>query len=119
MDFTPSSQRGRWNTLWSLVRMSPLSISASIAGKIADTHGYRFMFQVTAAIYALGALVYSPLLALVPRREGAPKKEAKATALEEGKAATATKGSDLVDQVEAETSPEVIGISSMVLIGLA
>lgn len=116
MDFTPSSQRGRWNTLWSLVSTTPLSISSSIAGKIADAHGYQYMFQITAAIYLVGAAVYSPLLALVPRKEGGTLQEGKtettkrnkAEALEEGKgqAAKAAEG-------KAAADPKLKGKASM------
>merc|ERR1719265_2821670 len=70
MDFTPSSQRGRWNTLESFASTT-WSGSAFIGGLISDSHDYRFTFLITGGVYALAALLYSPLLMLVPRKEDA------------------------------------------------
>jgi len=69
MDFTPSSQRGRWNAVESLTSMT-WSGSAFAGGLLSDSHDYRFTFAITALVYACACLVYLPLLWLVPRREG-------------------------------------------------
>mmetsp|Transcript_53931 Transcript_53931/g.125422 ORF Transcript_53931/g.125422 Transcript_53931/m.125422 type:complete len:449 (+) Transcript_53931:101-1447(+) len=68
MDFTPSSQRGRWNAVESLNSVT-WSGSAFVGGLLSDSHDYRFTFLVTAGIYAVAMVVYAPLLWLVPRRE--------------------------------------------------
>jgi len=68
MDCTPSSQRGRWNAVQSFTSMT-WSGSAFLGGLSADSHDYRFTFLITAFVYATACVVYSPLLALVPRRE--------------------------------------------------
>jgi len=68
MDFTPSSQRGRWNAIESLTSMT-WSGSAFLGGLLSDSHDCRFTFLITALIYATGCLTYSPLLGIVPRRE--------------------------------------------------
>lgn len=69
MDFTPSSQRGRWNAVESFTGMT-WSGSAFIGGILSDSRDYRYTFRITASVYAVACLVYSPLLGLVPRREG-------------------------------------------------
>eukprot|EP00931_Biecheleriopsis_adriatica_P031168 TRINITY_DN18302_c0_g1_i2.p1 TRINITY_DN18302_c0_g1~~TRINITY_DN18302_c0_g1_i2.p1 ORF type:complete len:515 (+),score=76.40 TRINITY_DN18302_c0_g1_i2:33-1577(+) len=68
MDYTPSSQRGMWNSIESLTSMT-WSGSAFIGGLLSDGHDYRFTFLITALVYATACLVYAPLLVLVPRRE--------------------------------------------------
>lgn len=68
MDFTPSSQRGMWNAVESLTSIT-WSGSAFIGGLLSDAHDYRFTFLLTAMVYGLGCICYSPLLVLVPRRE--------------------------------------------------
>merc|ERR1719433_2197421 len=68
MDVTPSSQRGRWNAVQSFTSMT-WSGSAFLGGLSADSHDYRFTFLITAFVYALCCVIYSPLLALVPRKE--------------------------------------------------
>jgi len=68
MDFTPSSQRGRWNAVQSFTSMT-WSGSAFLGGLSADCHDYRFTFLITAFVYATACVVYSPLLVLVPRKE--------------------------------------------------
>mmetsp|Transcript_110402 Transcript_110402/g.235786 ORF Transcript_110402/g.235786 Transcript_110402/m.235786 type:complete len:515 (+) Transcript_110402:57-1601(+) len=70
MDYTPSSQRGRWNAVQSFTSMT-WSGSAFFGGLLSDSHDYRFTFLITALVYATGCLVYAPLLSLVPRREAA------------------------------------------------
>lgn len=69
MDFTPSSQRGRWNAVESFTSMT-WSGSAFFGGWLSDAHDYRFTFLITAFLYAVGCLVYAPALKLVPRHEG-------------------------------------------------
>ena len=44
-------------------------MSALFGGYIADFHSYRFTFGITAFLYFVSALVYAPLLWLVPRSE--------------------------------------------------
>jgi len=68
MDFTPSSQRGRWNAVQSFTSMT-WSGSAFFGGLLADSHDYRFTFLITALVYGIACVAYSPLLFLVPRRE--------------------------------------------------
>jgi len=70
MDYTPSSRRGLWNAVESFTSMT-WSGSAFLGGMLSDFHDYRFTFLITALVYALGCLVYSPLLVLVPRNEEA------------------------------------------------
>lgn len=70
MDFTPSSQRGRWNAVESLTSMT-WSGSAFIGGLLSDAHDYRYTFLITALVYATACVIYSPLLRIVPRREAA------------------------------------------------
>lgn len=66
MDYTPSSQRGLWNSIESLTSMT-WSGSAFIGGLLSDGHDYRFTFLITAFVYGTACLVYAPLLVLVPR----------------------------------------------------
>merc|ERR1712113_773531 len=70
MDFTPSSQRGKWNAVESLTSMT-WSGSAFVGGLISDSHDCRYTFLITALVYATGCVVQTPLLWLVPRREAA------------------------------------------------
>jgi len=66
-DFTPSSQRGRWNAVETLSG-SVWSGSAFIGGYMADHYSYATTFLLTAAVYAFACLIYSPLLFIVPRK---------------------------------------------------
>ncbi len=68
MDFVPSNQRGRWNSLESLSAMT-WSGSALIGGYLMDTHDYRFTFVITGWIYMGACAMRIPLLWLVPRKE--------------------------------------------------
>eukprot|EP00441_Pelagodinium_beii_P024712 CAMPEP_0197666836 /NCGR_PEP_ID=MMETSP1338-20131121/64108_1 /TAXON_ID=43686 ORGANISM="Pelagodinium beii, Strain RCC1491" /NCGR_SAMPLE_ID=MMETSP1338 /ASSEMBLY_ACC=CAM_ASM_000754 /LENGTH=385 /DNA_ID=CAMNT_0043245943 /DNA_START=141 /DNA_END=1298 /DNA_ORIENTATION=- len=68
MDFTPSSQRGLWNSIESLTSMT-WSGSAFIGGLLSDAHDYRFTFFITGLVYAIACCFYLPLLWLVPRKE--------------------------------------------------
>lgn len=69
-DFTPSSQRGRWNAVETLSG-SVWSGSAFIGGYLADQGGYAFTFLITAGIYAFACGVYSPLIWIVPKHSAA------------------------------------------------
>jgi len=42
--------------------------SAFIGGYMADHYSYATTFLLTAAVYALACLIYSPLLCIVPRK---------------------------------------------------
>jgi len=68
MDYTPSTQRGLWNAIGTLMGAT-WSGSAFIGGLLSDSHDYRFTFMVTGAVYFSACVVYSPLLCIVPRRE--------------------------------------------------
>jgi MFS family permease len=68
MDFVPSNQRGRWNSIESLSAMT-WSGSALIGGYLMDTHDYRYTFVITGWIYLFACILRLPLLVLVPRRE--------------------------------------------------
>eukprot|EP00397_Hematodinium_sp_SG-2012_P016721 GEMP01017070.1.p1 GENE.GEMP01017070.1~~GEMP01017070.1.p1 ORF type:complete len:487 (+),score=76.34 GEMP01017070.1:172-1632(+) len=70
MDYTPSSQRGRWNAVESFSSVT-WSGSAFLGGYIVDNNDYRAPFIVTACLYAVASAVYFPLLYLVPRNEQA------------------------------------------------
>ncbi|CAJ1333088.1 unnamed protein product [Effrenium voratum] len=63
-DYTPSSQRGRWNALETL-SSGVWSGSAFIGGYMADHYDYRFTFLVTAVVYAVACTIYSPLMFIV------------------------------------------------------
>ncbi|CAD7956077.1 unnamed protein product [Amoebophrya sp. A120] len=67
MDYTPSSQRGKWNAVESFTSIT-WSGSAFLGGYIADVQDYRQTFRYTGFIYLVGTLIYSPLLFLVPRK---------------------------------------------------
>lgn len=86
MDFTPSSQRGRWNAIESVTSMT-WSGSAFLGGILADAKDYRFTFMITALLYSLGCVAYVPLVALVPRQEA--RLERAATAIDIAGAAPA------------------------------
>eukprot|EP00928_Gymnodinium_smaydae_P045613 TRINITY_DN30382_c0_g2_i1.p1 TRINITY_DN30382_c0_g2~~TRINITY_DN30382_c0_g2_i1.p1 ORF type:complete len:516 (+),score=55.00 TRINITY_DN30382_c0_g2_i1:83-1630(+) len=89
MDFTPSSQRGRWNAVQSFTSMT-WSGSAVFGGLLADSHDYRFTFLITGFIYATACLMYFPLLALVPRREDSAATQSQESARELTSIAAAT-----------------------------
>ena len=68
MDFVPSDQRGRWNSIESLSAMT-WSGSAVVGGYLMDSHDYRYTFTITAWIYLAACLMRIPLLWLVPKQE--------------------------------------------------
>mmetsp|Transcript_15111 Transcript_15111/g.32571 ORF Transcript_15111/g.32571 Transcript_15111/m.32571 type:complete len:494 (-) Transcript_15111:330-1811(-) len=68
MDFTPSTRRGLWNAVESFT-MITWSGSAFLGGLLSDSHDYRFTFLITALVYGIACVIYSPLLGLVPRKE--------------------------------------------------
>lgn len=68
MDFVPSDQRGRWNSLESLSAMT-WSGSAVLGGYLMDSHDYRFTFVITGYIYLAACCMRIPLLWMVPRKE--------------------------------------------------
>jgi MFS family permease len=68
MDFTPKSQRARWQSLGSIVRFGWCG-SAALGGVLADAYGYSHTFLVTAAIQLLAVLIQLLLVPIVPRSE--------------------------------------------------
>jgi hypothetical protein len=68
MDFVPSDQRGRWNSIESISAMT-WSGSAVIGGYLMDSHDYRFTFVITGWIYLVACCLRTPLLFLVPKQE--------------------------------------------------
>lgn len=68
MDFVPSHQRGRWNSIESLSAMT-WSGSAVIGGYLMDSHDYRYTFVITGWIYLGACVLRIPLLFLVPKNE--------------------------------------------------
>jgi MFS family permease len=68
MDFVPSDQRGRWNSLESISAMT-WSGSAVLGGYMMDSHDYRYTFVITAWIYLAACVLRIPLLFLVPKQE--------------------------------------------------
>lgn len=68
MDYTPSTQRGMWNAIGSLMGAT-WSGSAFLGGLLSDSHDYRFTFLVTGGVYLAACVMYAPLLCIVPLRE--------------------------------------------------
>lgn len=68
MDFVPSDERGRWNSIESISAMT-WSGSAVIGGYLMDSHDYRYTFVITAWIYLIACVFRIPLLWLVPKKE--------------------------------------------------
>ena len=68
MDFVPSDQRGRWNSIESISAMT-WSGSAVIGGYLMDSHDYRYTFVITGWIYLVACCLRTPLLFLVPKNE--------------------------------------------------
>lgn len=64
-DYVPKASRARWNTLDSFKRAS-WSGSAYLGGWLITRLGYERTFLVTAATQAVGTLMLTPLLYLVP-----------------------------------------------------
>ncbi|CEM24414.1 unnamed protein product [Vitrella brassicaformis CCMP3155] len=67
-DFVSSKNRGKWTSLQSLIT-STWAASALFGGWLADTKDYRFTFQITALVYMLANVIYTPLVCLVPKSE--------------------------------------------------
>lgn len=57
--------RGRWAALQSISRFS-WSGSAILGGLLADSHDYRYTFLITGFIYLTSAVLYVPLVFMVP-----------------------------------------------------
>mmetsp|Transcript_133663 Transcript_133663/g.298152 ORF Transcript_133663/g.298152 Transcript_133663/m.298152 type:complete len:488 (-) Transcript_133663:28-1491(-) len=71
MDCVDTKFRGRWSALQSISRFS-WSGSAILGGLLADSHDYRYTFLFTGFIYATSAVLYLPLVFLVPARPDTP-----------------------------------------------
>lgn len=66
MDHVSARNRGKWAALNSLNRAT-WSGSSFIGGLIADAHGYRASFNVTAVIFVFAGMAYTPLTCIIPR----------------------------------------------------
>lgn len=66
MDLITTEMRGRWSSIQSIAGFS-WSGSAFIGGWIAQAHGYRFSFFVTALVYTFSGLLYLPLYWIYPK----------------------------------------------------
>lgn len=66
MDLITTEMRGRWSSIQSIAGFS-WSGSAFIGGWIAQAHGYRFSFFVTALVYTFSGLLYLPLFYIYPK----------------------------------------------------
>jgi len=67
MDCVDSKYRGRWSAIQSISRFS-WSGSAILGGLLADSHDYRYTFFITAIVYTISAVLYTPLLFWVPEQ---------------------------------------------------
>eukprot|EP00923_Selenidium_pygospionis_P037680 GHVN01066016.1.p1 GENE.GHVN01066016.1~~GHVN01066016.1.p1 ORF type:complete len:674 (-),score=114.13 GHVN01066016.1:4964-6985(-) len=65
-DYTKSTQRGKYNAIETINGVTWCG-SAVLGGIISDQKDYRYSFTVTAVIYAIGMLLYLPVLFLLPR----------------------------------------------------
>eukprot|EP00811_Abedinium_folium_P025213 NODE_3587_length_2014_cov_8.932697.p1 GENE.NODE_3587_length_2014_cov_8.932697~~NODE_3587_length_2014_cov_8.932697.p1 ORF type:complete len:530 (+),score=141.89 NODE_3587_length_2014_cov_8.932697:168-1757(+) len=68
VDFTPSSQRGRWSAVEAFSSLTWTG-SAFLGGVFSDEHDYRYAFRITAFLSLASCIAYLPMLALVPWRE--------------------------------------------------
>lgn len=68
MDYTPTEQRGIWNSIESIAS-GMWSGSALLGGMLVDRHGYRFTYLITSVLFSVGAMMLLPLLCLVPRSQ--------------------------------------------------
>jgi MFS family permease len=68
-DYVPRRHRAKWSSLES-INTSSWAGSAVLGGYLSDMLGYRRVFLITAAMQALGLILYTPLVALVAH-EGA------------------------------------------------
>lgn len=66
MDHTSPANRGKWAALNSLNRAT-WSGSCLIGSAISDAHGYRASFFVTAIVFSVAGLAFSPLLCIIPK----------------------------------------------------
>lgn len=66
MDLITTEMRGRWSSIQSIAGFS-WSGSAFIGGMIAQAHGYRFSFFVTALVYTFSGFLYLPLYFIYPK----------------------------------------------------
>jgi len=65
MDLVTSDMRGRWSSIQSIAGFS-WSGSAFIGGWVAQAHGYRASFVLTASVYFLAWLLLLPLFFIYP-----------------------------------------------------
>ena len=70
MDFVPKEERARWKSLESVAAFGWCG-SAALGGWLADKYDYTYTFLITALLQTFGYLVFSSLIPLVPRQEGA------------------------------------------------
>ena len=70
MDFVPKEERARWKSLESVAAFGWCG-SAALGGWLADKYDYTYTFLITALLQTSGYLVFSSLIPLVPRQEGA------------------------------------------------
>jgi MFS family permease len=68
MDYVPKATRARWKSLDSIMVFGWCG-SAAIGGIIADKYDYSATFLVTAALQALGTLVFAYLYFVIPRHQ--------------------------------------------------
>merc|ERR1719469_1650582 len=65
MDLVTTEMRGRWSSIQSIAGFS-WSGSAFIGGWVAQSHGYRASFAVTAIVYSISGLMLIPLWMIFP-----------------------------------------------------
>mmetsp|Transcript_48315 Transcript_48315/g.160110 ORF Transcript_48315/g.160110 Transcript_48315/m.160110 type:complete len:222 (+) Transcript_48315:857-1522(+) len=80
-DYVPKRHRAKWASLES-VNTSTWAGSAALGGLLSDRIGYRHTFLVTAALQAVGVLLYTPLASLVAAEAAPPKRARASTAAE-------------------------------------
>eukprot|EP00929_Paragymnodinium_shiwhaense_P044277 TRINITY_DN22717_c0_g1_i2.p1 TRINITY_DN22717_c0_g1~~TRINITY_DN22717_c0_g1_i2.p1 ORF type:complete len:496 (+),score=71.10 TRINITY_DN22717_c0_g1_i2:77-1564(+) len=73
-DSIPTSQRGRWNAVHSLTSITWTG-SAALGGVLCDRYGYGQTFIFTAGLYSVAALLWVPLIPLVPHSQSKKKVE--------------------------------------------
>ena len=66
MDYVPRDTRARWKALDSISVFGWCG-SAAVGGIIADSYDYSTTFLVTAALQALGTLLFALLFFIIPR----------------------------------------------------
>jgi len=65
MDLVTSNMRGRWSSIQSIAGFS-WSGSAFIGGWVAQAHGYRASFGLTAVVYTIAGLMMIPIMLIFP-----------------------------------------------------